>query len=148
MSRVPYLFCRSGNWTFRRSVPPHLRIAIGKTQVWRSLGTVSHAEAAKAARRLASETDAEFEAAEFKLRGKPPTGAELREIVRAEFAEIERQRQKGDDLPLSGPALVEALDTLDDEQAMTARDDDDPALQRVANRLIVRRKLAIQSGSA
>jgi hypothetical protein len=44
MSKPQRLFCRGGRWTFRAYVPEELRPIIGKREIWKSLGTISHRE--------------------------------------------------------------------------------------------------------
>ncbi|MQX74647.1 site-specific integrase [Sinorhizobium meliloti] len=64
MARMQRLFRRAnGAWTFRVAVPEHLRDKIGKKEIWKSLGAVTHQQAQKLARIESLKADALFQAA-------------------------------------------------------------------------------------
>lgn len=60
MARDSRLFKRAGKWTFRVRVPAEIQDQIGKKEIWKSFGDVSHAEAHRLARVESVKADALF----------------------------------------------------------------------------------------
>lgn len=83
MAKDQRLFRRAGKWTFRVRVPTELQATIGKREIWKSLGDVSHAEARRLARIESVKTDALF--AEAK---RPSTHLALSTISEADLQHL------------------------------------------------------------
>lgn len=141
MPKVPRLFDRDGNWTYRVRVPDHLQPVIGKKAIWKSLGRIPYADAARQARALAVEHDRLFADAERKFLGDPPTVAEMRQAVRLRFIRDEKASLAAERVLPLGASLVERLDALDEDIAAVAQSFDDPNLQRVATAIAKRRQV-------
>lgn len=94
MVKVPGLSRRGGVWQFRVRVPDKLREIIGKREIVKSLGDVSHAEATRLTRIERMEADRLFAEAEVCLRTAPVTRlseSELRHLARSFFFRLENE---------------------------------------------------------
>jgi hypothetical protein len=97
MGQQNRLIRRGGVWTFRVRVPDKLRSVVGKREIWKSLGGVSHAEAARLARIESVRVDSLFAEAERRLTesGARPldavTDAELERLARSYFFQLESE---------------------------------------------------------
>lgn len=97
MPRHPRLQKRGSRYFLRVKVPNDLRLAVGKREICKALGTSDPREALKAVRKASAETDAMFEL----MRGKviasaatlsPTAPVDLERVIRQEFHEMEVQR--------------------------------------------------------
>lgn len=147
MARVPGLSRRGNVWQFRVRVPDKLRKTIGKGEIVKSLGTVSHAEAARLARIERLEADRRFDEAEAFLRTAPVeelSESELYHLARAFFFRLEKQASQVSFDPHERAELA----------AITASDlaaigdwDDQQAVQQVATEFAEWAKVRVKKGS-
>ncbi len=72
---------RGSGWVLRVRVPDALRKAIGKREVWRTLGAGTHRQAAERARLERVRVDAEFASARETLSGRPPAPKPTHEAI-------------------------------------------------------------------
>ncbi len=92
MAKIQGLSKRGGAWSFRVRVPQHLQREIKKTEITRTLGVVSHAEAARLARIERHNADQLFAEAELRLRTAPAetlSESQLHHLARAFFYRLE-----------------------------------------------------------
>lgn len=142
----PRLVDRNGTWTFRVRVPDHLREIIGKREIWKSVGRRPYAEAVKLARKLSVDVDAEFAAAERRLRGERPTAAEIRASVRVWFVAHEKAALRAE----SGAPVRDvagAIAALQEDQALIGQTADDAGLYALARAVVRDRALNVQEGT-
>lgn len=153
MSKPQRLFCRGGRWTFRAYVPEELRPIIGKREVWKSLGTISHREAVRLSHIESVKADALFAEARAKLTGVDtdighyePEGvsdADLQQLARSYLYSLERQRPP---VPFSQEEREARRDAADDQAAALAQGIEDAGLQSLAKAAARERRLRLADG--
>ncbi len=122
---------RQNVWWIRKKVPLKLRPAVGKTEVWRSLGTVDKRAANERIGRVSAELDAEWKrmAAGAKACSKAAPGIEARSSV----------PMHRDLVAVAGVAYRRIFDAKSDEPgrplrwitALAALSDDDPEREQL-----------------
>ncbi|WP_029557850.1 DUF6538 domain-containing protein [Xanthobacter sp. 91] len=153
MSKPQRLFCRGGRWTFRAYVPEELRPIIGKREIWKSLGTISHREAVRLSHIESVKADTLFAEARAKLTGvdtgighDEPAGvsdADLQQLARSYLYSLERQTPP---VPFSQEEREARRDAADDQAAAIAQGIDDAGLQSLAKAAAQERRLRLIDG--
>lgn len=104
MSKPVRLVLRGNRWTFRVSVPEDIRQIVGKREIWKSLGVISHQEAVRLSHIESVKVDALFAEARKKLAGRStndagaiPTAvsdAELEQLARSHLHRAELRAER------------------------------------------------------
>jgi integrase len=81
---MPRLIKRGGRYSIRVRVPDELRPILKKREIWKSLGTADHREAADRCRVASVEIDAEF--AEARRQATPPPSAQVADVELYQWA--------------------------------------------------------------
>lgn len=150
MSKARGLFCRGGRWTFRAYVPEELRPIIGKREIWKSLGAVSHREAVRLSHVETVKTDALFAEARAKLAGGTTddtpalvSDAELQQLARSYLYSLESEAPP---VPFSREERAARRDAADDQAAALAQGIEDAGLQAIAKAAAQRGMLRLIDG--
>ncbi|MCC8235992.1 DUF6538 domain-containing protein, partial [Pinisolibacter aquiterrae] len=147
MARVPGLSRRGNVWQFRVRVPDKLRKTIGKGEIVKSLGAVSHAEAARLARIERLEADRRFDEAEAFLRTAPVeelSESELYHLARAFFFRLEKQASQ---VPFDPHERAELAAITASDLAAIGDWDDQQTVQQVATEFAEWAKVRVKKGS-
>lgn len=132
MAGAPGLSRRGSVRQFRGRVPEKLQEATGKGEIVKSLGPVSHAEAARLARLERTTADRLFAEAEARARTAPSTGlsqSRLRHLARAFFF---RRRENAAPIPFSDDERQVSAGSVRGDPASIARTLEDASSQQVA----------------
>ncbi|MDK9696983.1 MAG: site-specific integrase [Siculibacillus sp.] len=132
MAKVPGLSRRGSVWQFRVRVPEKLQKAIGKGEIVKSLGPVSHAEAARLARLERTTADRLFAEAEARARTAPLaclSESQLRHLTRAFFFRLE---ENAGPIPFSDDEREVLASSVRGDLAGITQTLEDASLQQVA----------------
>lgn len=146
MAKVPGLSRRGAVWQFRVRVPDKLRKTIGKGEIVKSLGAVSHAEAARLARIERAEADRRFAEAEVALRKQPIeelSASELHHLARTFFFRMEREAE---DVPFDPDLRAQLAEITATDLAAVSNWDDEQILQSVAMKFAKWANVNVRSG--
>lgn len=149
--RQARLHLRNGIFYYRVRVPADLRDALGRTEIWTSLGTRDRKAAEVAARREAVKSDRQFAFARAHLQSakaaaderepshsrrklQAPTPEAITAAVRRYFYDLEQNRPP---LPIRASALSELHQAAIEEAALvhTLPEEGDGSIQRIARRI-------------
>jgi len=137
------------NYTLRVKVPLPLRPIIGKTELWQSLGTADHREAVRKYGIARAEIDARFAEAERRLRGEQsaPTMTELHHLVRRWFHKLDRAAIEAFQPVNDEWDRLGRIAALDEEELNLSHGDEDPGVQKIAQRFMNEHRIAFAPGS-
>jgi integrase len=134
-------------------VPEELREFIGKREIWKSLGTVSHREAVRQAYIESVKIDALFAEARLKRAGVDtgptdvaPTAVsdeDLQQLARSYLYNLEREAAQ---VPFSQEERDARRNAAEDEAAAIAQSDEDAGLQLMAQAAAQARMLQLNDG--
>lgn len=132
MAKDQRLFKRAGKWTFRVRVPADIQDKIGKREVWKSLGDISHAEARRLARVESVKVDALFAEARA-----PASGLSLAQISEADLhhlacAYLHRLEVGAAAMPLDDFERRERAEEASEKIMLVGQSVDEASLQLVA----------------
>jgi len=147
MAKVPGLSRRGNVWQFRVRVPDELRKTIGKGEVVKSLGAVSHAEAARLARIERLEADRRFDEAEAFLRTAPIeelSESELSHLARAVFFRLAKQAAQ---VPFDPHERAELAAVAASDLAAIGDWGDQQVVQQVATEFAEWARVRVKKGS-
>lgn len=148
MSKQPRLFRRGGKWTFRARVPDDLQKAVGRKEVWKSFGDVSHAEAVKLARIESVKLDEMFALARTPVGQAPKSelsDAELQHVARAYLHQLEVSAAP---MPFDEGERQERREAAIEESILIGETIEDASLQGVATGVARDARLSVKVGTA
>ena len=147
MAKVPGLARRGSVWQFRIRVPEKLRGTIGKGEIVKSLGSVSHAEAARLAYIEQNSARQQFAEAEAMLRAEPLeeiSMSELHHLARAFFFQLEKN---GADVPFDPDRQAELATIAAEDMTAIGEWDDQQTVQSAAISFAKWAKIRVKPGS-
>lgn len=148
VAKQPRLFRRGGKWTFRARVPDDLQKAVGRKEVWKSFGDVSHAEAVRLARIESVKLDEMFALARTSAAQAPksdPSDAELQHVARAYLHRLEVSAAP---MPFDDEERQERREAAIEESILIGQTIEDASLQGVAAGVARDARLSVQVGTA
>ena len=138
MSKYPGLMRRGTKWYLRVRVPTDIVDDVGRSEIWKTLGTGDHRKAVSRYHQARADVVAQFEAVRGRRGDDDVTNAELRRLVTVWFGGMNRLVAVGIGAAFDD-ARRETLASLDvDEGVLTNGHEDEwaPAVQKQADALL------------
>lgn len=153
MSKPVRLVLRGNRWTFRVSVPEDIRQIVGKREIWKSLGVISHRDAVRLSHIESVKVDALFAEAQKKLAGRStnnagaiPTAVSDAELEQLARSHLHRLETSAPPMPFSELEREERRDMANEEATMVAQGIEDGGLQRMAIAIANENMLRVTEG--
>lgn len=132
MAKEPRLVKQGRRWTFRARVPADLQAALGKREIWKSLGDVSHAEAVRLVRKESVRVDELFAVTRERLKPAPTvelTDSQLEQVARSVLHQLEAAAPP---VPFDEQEREERHAAALEEAGLIGQSTEDAGLQRVS----------------
>lgn len=138
MAKYPGLMRRGTKWYLRVRVPTDIVDKVGRSEIWKTLGTGNHRKVVSLYHQVWADIDAQFKIVRSRRGGDDVTNAELRRLVTVWFEGMDRRVAVGIGAAFDN-ARQEMLASLHvDEGVLTHGHEEEwaPAAQRQADALI------------
>ncbi len=138
MAKYPGLMRRGTRWYLRVRVPKDIVDEVGRSEIWKTLGTGDHRKAVGRYHQARADVVAQFEAVRGRRGDDDVTNAELRRLVTVWFKDMDTRIAVGIGAAFDD-ARRETLASLDVDEAMLTNGHEDevsPAIQKQADALL------------
>ena len=153
MPKQPRLMNRKGRWGYRVRVPDILALGIGKREIWKSFGAVSHEQASRMGRLEGVRIDALSEEERARLRragtlASPSPASSHEDIYRAVRTYFHGLEKGAGPVPFDDGAREDALDVaISEASAVHSVTVEDASIQGTAMVVATEARLTVEIGS-